>query len=788
MSKLLTLHATVLTAYLLLGAIGCESNPAPPVDDESQGDSSDSESLAEPVVLTPVPPPPGVPAPLLEPPAGDLAERAQYSILAVVDQLSPPPHLQSSVASSTNVTDADRPPSNPPLAAQKFYAAGRQSLLDGDNFGAVQAFEKALRLTPENPAILQSLGEAWARAGNRVSAANSLRQAYTADPTDLLSLYMLGRFALEDRRLDHAILNLHRALELARSGDHPDPSARRLIQFYLANTLNQAGYTAAAVESFRAYFDMQRDDSSATPTRFARELTLINSQQGETLMMLGDAQHRLLDPEAAALVYRLAGRMGVLNADALQLRVLYTRLRLGQSCAAQEVLAQLLTQPTASSAGAPDTRTLALIRYAIEQGLPADQLIARLTTMYQRRDRPAALALALADVMPPGEARKLLRTHLQQRPADTAVFGRWLSLEFASADQPAAYRRAIDATVTAMADAPPYADPYADQLFARIEHPSDLLAALGDSSEMALTADDPLAPTRAAMRSILRGRAYVADQQLAPARLAFERGLESAPGNADILLHLAALEVQSQDYAAAQRWLDRLPPSASDTTKALLLKAEALDATDQTDAALRLIEQALRNESPGSPLMLIQADLQLKQGDTAAAERTLLDALNARPSEPIIYEKLLAIYEADGTMQQNYQRLRRRMIETIPDAPITKLVKAQTLVAMRNYPEAQRVLESLDDAEMQRSRYGLEVLQLRMEVYVGTQQGEKVNQLLQQHLKDAGDQPDDTVLGLAARHYQRSGDQDRYFEIEEIRWKNRPPGIQRSAVLGAGLS
>ena len=799
MPKLSPLVIFGFTGLAVLSVAGCGSPPPPGQPAASAGDggtSADAQTRAdaEPIRLTAVPPPPGVPAAALTPPTGLAARRAELTLPQIIGSLEPPAHLRGEAdapvlapASEPPAADAGPDAEPPPLAAQKFYANGRQALLLGDNFGAVQAFNQALRLSPNSPAVLRSLGEAWTRAGNRVSAANSYRQALAADPADLTSLIMLGRFALEDRRVDDAILHLHRALQLAESDEAADPAAARLVQFYLANTLNQADYTTAARQMFDRYFTAA-DQATPLPSSLARELAMIDSQRGETLTLLGDLHHRLGDPRSADRVYRLAQRVGVLNDHTLRLRQLYTRLRLGQKQAAQALLTQLIADPTDATAQ-PDAQTFELVRYAVDQGLPAERLVERLREMYRQQDRPTVLALALADVMPAADAAELLRQHLEARPGDIAVFGRLLDLLLSDTGPDPRPRSAVDATARAMAASPALADRFARQLLERASDLETLLEsfpaadadAVDDSSAADTRPSTP--PAEAAAREVLRGEILLKLGRVDPARQALRRAADLDPAQSTARLELAELELAAGQYAEAEALLDELPEAPARSARATELRVGIYIATDRRAQALELLDQALRREPPGSPLMMVKADLLLADGQVAAAERVLLDALNARPTDESIYEKLLLIYETNSSMQQNYQRLRRRMFETIPEAAVTRLVQAQTLVAMRQYREAERVLVQLNRLAADRPGYRLETQRLQMEVFANTQQGEQVQQLLDEHLAEVDGNPDDTVLALAARYYRQRDDQARYFEIEELRWQNRPPGIERSAVL-----
>ncbi|MEM6853462.1 MAG: tetratricopeptide repeat protein, partial [Planctomycetota bacterium] len=256
------LNRFCFTPVLLFAALVIPSCVSDPAGESGTSASRTANPGGEPIRLTDVPPPPGVPPIALTPYDESQTAKADMSRQQAIATLAAPRYLDQ-------LGQAPEPrDTTPPLAAQKFYAAGKQALLENDNFRAVQQLEKALRLSPGEPAILRSLAEAWTRAGNRVSASNFYRQAFAADPTDLDSVFMLGRFALDERRWDQAILNLDAALQLAApnpeandnaNGETPasprtaDPVATHLIHYYLANALNQAGYGKAAAEMFNAY-------------------------------------------------------------------------------------------------------------------------------------------------------------------------------------------------------------------------------------------------------------------------------------------------------------------------------------------------------------------------------------------------------------------------------------------------------------------------------------------------------------------------------------------------------
>jgi len=762
---------TALLAAGVLSLASCES--APPAATDSQL----THATDEPIHLTEVPPPPGVPPQALNPFDESRQARAELTLTQVVASTPQPAHLSAPAQRPT-------PPSSnaPPLAAQKFYAQGRQALLEGDNFRAVQQFEKALRLSPGEPNILQSLGRAWTRAGNRVSAANHFRQAYTADPSDLDSLLMLGRFALNSRNWDLAIHNLDAALKIAEPlvvhnpAEVPDavdtaaadPAAARLTRFYLANALNQAGYARAAVVM---YLDYLNGDARGTfASRYARELSVIGAQQGETLTLIGDLHHRLDQPLLARDAYTRAAEVGVLNADALRRRMLYTRLRLGQPRAAE----QLVAQAVAESPG--DAKTLELIPYAAAQGVPVHGLTRRLTTQYESQGRPTSLALAMADVLPKDAATELLRSHLAERPGDDQVFGRLIELLVEQPALPEAYTQALRITAQAMAGSPDLAQNYADQFLANLaglDTPAQQLAYFPEP------ADDDNHATAAAFQT-LRGKLLIADHQPDAASAAFTRALDLDPQQTLARIELAELLLLQGEHQQAEAMLKAL--IGSNRPRVVMLRVRSLTETGRAEAALALLDEALRRTPPGSPLMLNKAALLVELDRPQEAERTLLDALNAQPTDERIYAALLQLYDDHSDLARNYPRLVRRMVETIPNARLTQLVKIEHLLASRKYNDAERILKTLEKKQDGKNNV---IDRMWLEIYIGTRRTDKATALIDQHLAEAGGGPDDKLIDTAIAFFNRIGEKERAADLEERRWLAAAPSLQRSRRLSS---
>ncbi|MEL7087812.1 MAG: hypothetical protein AAGL98_05120, partial [Planctomycetota bacterium] len=572
-----------------------------------------------------------------------------------------------------------------------------------------------------------------------------------------------------------AILHFESARRLADEqapGNGAGSDIQRLTRFYLANALNQAGYARAALSMYEQYL-AGADRRPSGNSRYGRELSIIDAQQGETLALVGDLHHRLDEPELALAVYERSAQRGVLNPDTLRRRLLYTRLRLGQPRAAEAIVADAV----AASNG--QTGVLELIRYAVRHGVPVDRLSGRLVTLYEDQGEPASLALALADVLPADDAAKLLTRHLQSHPDDDAVFGKLLSVsinEPLNADERA---QLIDRTVAAVTARPALAERYTQQLLSSLEAPAGLLLDFPDARPAdgaQATAD---AITREAATAFLHGQLLAAAAETDAAAGAYRASVERSPNFTAPRIELAAYHIERGEYETAEELLASV--SEPVPAKVIELHVKALTQAERYDDALALIDRRLSNAAPGSRLLRDKAALLIQLDRIPEAERTLLDALNARPTDESIYATLLQLYDDRPELRQNQIRLIRRMIETIPNARITRLIRVEFLLANRNYHEALQLLGLLSASAGDEQR----ILLLKLETHIGLKQPDAVESLAEEHLAAAGDAPDNELLDRAIRFLFRSGETARAMALEERRWSVQPPSLQRSQSLAS---
>ncbi len=215
----------------------------------------------------PIKPPAGLADAALEPATGDAGRRAGLSLEQVIAEL-PRPEFLPEPADDRTITPDDRSARypEPVLAAQRAYVEGRAAWRAGDSAEAKRRLEDALRRAPPSAEILRLLGMVYTASGNRVRGAYFLEQAAEIAPDDAQTLLMLSRFALEQRQWDESIAGLHRVLVVSsREGHTQDAAIEPLARYYLALSLQSAGYAAAAADQYDRFLRADRGALQANP-------------------------------------------------------------------------------------------------------------------------------------------------------------------------------------------------------------------------------------------------------------------------------------------------------------------------------------------------------------------------------------------------------------------------------------------------------------------------------------------------------------------------------------------
>jgi len=105
---------------------------------------------------------------------------------------------------------------------------GYAARAEGQYDQAVAAFQKVLKLQPDNPDALSNLGYIASQRGESVEAERLLRRAIELDPQSFPSYHDLGRLLVKLKRYEEAVPLLQRGVEL----NDKDPGIR--YQLFLA--------------------------------------------------------------------------------------------------------------------------------------------------------------------------------------------------------------------------------------------------------------------------------------------------------------------------------------------------------------------------------------------------------------------------------------------------------------------------------------------------------------------------------------------------------------------------
>ncbi len=255
---------------------------------------------------------------------------------------------------------------------------------------------------------------------------------------------------------------------------------------------------------------------------------------------MGDLHHQLHQPKPALAVYQHALEQQGSPSYELTARLIYTHLRLNQPTQAYQEAIEQVRRTDA------EPRSLALVRYVTEQGVSADALADELQRIYKKEDQSAALALAVADLLPAERGQALLTRHLADHPTDERVFEGLLDRLMpegaakASLDQRA---EALAATVRIMAASPEHAQQQARTL---VETAGGALSLLEAFDKL------PRAQRNKPMTQVLHGLVLLAADRPDEAEAPLREALTASPNLRVARLMLARLAINDQDFEQAR--------------------------------------------------------------------------------------------------------------------------------------------------------------------------------------------------------------------------------------------
>ena len=686
--------------------------------------------------------PPGISHDLIAPLQGDQLSRAKWSLKKILATLDRPAYLDT----STGITTDEKPDEEPPLDAQLDYVQARTAWLKGNPTLAKQKLEAALRLTPNQPVILRLLGEVYTRTGNRIRGAQYFRQAVSLEPGNAPSVYILGRFAAEKADHDEAIVLFNDAIQKS-----DDPALTELSRHFLANALRGAGFVTAAIKQLDEYIQLAQQEPR--PSDFARDQFLLRQQIGVTYQLIGDLNLKMDRPGAALLAYDQALKADVPDIVKLDKRRIYAAMLGRDAAQARQYVIDLLQRQRG------DAQSLAMVRYAVDQGIDPNALADTIRSIYDSQGQPSAMAIAAADVLPPDAAQALLTEHLDTHPDDREVYRKLLRDYLLPIDQAphseASLAQAVDITARLMAEAPALADAYGS-IFVNETPDKEALIDVLDASN----GPNPQ------MRTVLKGLCLALLNRLDEALTQFESALQQDPSLAVARIEEAKVLIVQNKFDQAAEAL--APLKQTQDTGVILLRARVLAETDQAEQAVDLLDGVIRRGDADPRLVIAKANLQIRLGRVEDAEQSLLDALNAEPDSEPLYEALLDLYDPEPGRRSlvknqtaKWRVLVKRLLGTIPNSRTGRLVQAQLYDASRNYDHAIAILQGLlaenpDDAKA--------FTQLLDTFHAAGRNGEAIA-LLENRLETMPDSP--ALLQIAIRFYTQAGDQERLFDAQQ---------------------
>lgn len=204
------------------------------------------------------------------------------------------------------------------------------------------------------------------------------------------------------------------------------------------------------------------------------------------------------------------------------------------------------------------------------------------------------------------------------------------------------------------------------------------------------------------VRGIMKQKLSDGDRETA--RKLAEKAFELKPKHEetqDVLLHLQA---EAKDWKGARQTLNAklkhgsLPRDVHKRREAVLAVSEAqavLDEGSSMEAREAAIE-ANRLSPDLVPAAVMAADAQIKANAPRKATRLILKAWSAQPHPDLA--AAFARIAPDETPQERVKRF-QKMLDSQPDHPESRMLKAELLIAAEDFPQARRAMGDLAETE-----------------------------------------------------------------------------------------
>ncbi len=610
----------------------------------------------------------------LKPYGVDAKKKANLSIDAAIGQLKAPGYLRPRIPKPGPRVDP-KPKANEggrevtASIALKTYVRGLDAYRNGRRFEAINWLERARRLDPKSAAVARLLGMVYFDAHNEIKGAQRLSEAVRLDSDDAVSLFLLGRFAYNKRKWEEA------AVTIAASGKAKGTSNRQievLRPYYLGQSLLTLKYDRAAIGQLTTFLGLE--PRLARTTRLFNEVAYVIRQRGRVCATVGDAYCRLGEYKAALAMYEKAAGDRYVDSALLTARRIYALFALGRYSDGEKVLVAQLNGEKFGN------RLLGLVSYAAAYTDGRERFGTLLQDVYKSKNRPAALALALARMLRGKQATAFLLDHLAAQPRDTIVYEHVVE-QLAKNDT-----EALTHTVLSMIKSrPDRASRYVDRM---IKEVSDGHVLRGHLDKL----EEPLKSSASAW--YLRGRLLQLDGETGNAIKAYEAALKADGKFRTPLMTMIELRLGLGQASEAEKLLKQFDRDTSARIQFYRVKVKALQGDH--GAALVLLNQLLAAQPRNVEYRLYKADMYLGRKDYENARRTLNAVLDVDPINEAAFERLFQVVRADHRADETeLLELLRRVNRVAPNSRVARFYTAEAFVGAKRYASAERVLTRL---------------------------------------------------------------------------------------------
>ncbi len=526
------------------------------------------------------------------------------------------------------VPDAPAPPAEP---IQDLSSRSARRLARARDLYRRQRFtesgleiEKALRHEPKHPLLHRELALSLYATGNAERVRSHLRKALAVQSDDVVTHYLAGRLALDQRRYDDAIKSFR--IAMMASNSQTLPSYATLCHFYLAKALNAAGYLTAAIAEYRQYESGVAALSDKGPECIDLE-TLVEINHGraggpisvayEKLGQYGEAADALADsvrdrkPDAGTREHlaRLLARTGRYEEALEQARLLFD-----QSDRAIDLMVDIH-----ESAGHPEG------------------VIDEIERLYRDHPDRVDLLLSYADALGRfgrhADAKRVLLAGVKQHPSETAIIWRLADMLRDEGE----WSQAIDIVADALGGDPLVYDTARQKVVAWSADGQAVATLLGPVAGGSI---DPGDYARAYLLGTLAAHAGRRDQ----AKRLFESAVSLRPDFTPARIELADIHLARYEWQAAIDLVTADNDALQNDGRLQRLCGEAYAGLDELDQAETHLRAALRLNRGDVDAMVALAAVYRLGDEPRRYRRQLESVLAANPLHEATREKLLEVY------------------------------------------------------------------------------------------------------------------------------------------------